>query len=347
MSRARARSAASGLLTHATAGFVDPGFSGHVTLELSNVATLPIMLYPGMKIGQLCFFRLSSPAENPYGSAAYGSHYQGQRGPTASRSFKNSTGTGVSTTSGAARGGRPDDRGRMPFATLVWDAQPADAGAVVLVLHGGAVDGREPNLPWSHNVARLVPFARSLRKVPGPLAVARVRFRYRGWNGDEQAPLVDARWALEQVRAAYPDRPVAVVGHSMGGRVAIHVGDDPDVRLVVASRRGSSRPTRVPGRGVAPSSSTATATSSAGSRARAAVEQLQAQGRDATLIRVSRGDHGMLVRARLWTELVTGVTAGTFADELGIADDGGDGPDRGSSAWHRARLHGGGSVIDL
>ena len=78
-----------GLLTHATAGFVDPGFSGHVTLELSNVATLPIMLYPGMKIGQLCFFRLSSPAENPYGSGVYGSHYQGQRGPTASRSFKN------------------------------------------------------------------------------------------------------------------------------------------------------------------------------------------------------------------------------------------------------------------
>ena len=78
-----------GLLTHATAGFVDPGFSGHVTLELSNVATLPIMLYPGMKIGQLCFFRLSSPAEHPYGSGTYGSHYQGQRGPTASRSHQN------------------------------------------------------------------------------------------------------------------------------------------------------------------------------------------------------------------------------------------------------------------
>ncbi|NHN56720.1 dCTP deaminase [Calidifontibacter sp. DB0510] len=78
-----------GLLTHATAGFVDPGFSGHVTLELSNVATLPIKLWPGMKIGQLCFFQLSSPSENPYGSAKYGSHYQGQRGPTASRSFKN------------------------------------------------------------------------------------------------------------------------------------------------------------------------------------------------------------------------------------------------------------------
>lgn len=78
-----------GLLTHSTAGFIDPGFSGHVTLELANVATLPIKLYPGMKIGQLCFFRLSSAAENPYGSAKYGSRYQGQRGPTPSRSHAN------------------------------------------------------------------------------------------------------------------------------------------------------------------------------------------------------------------------------------------------------------------
>jgi len=78
-----------GLLTHATAGFIDPGFSGHVTLELSNMATLPIKLWPGMKIGQLCFFKLSSAAENPYGSAKYGSRYQGQRGPTPSRSFQN------------------------------------------------------------------------------------------------------------------------------------------------------------------------------------------------------------------------------------------------------------------
>ncbi len=77
-----------GLLTHSTAGFIDPGFSGHVTLELSNVATLPIMLWPGMKIGQLCFFRLSSPAERPYGADGSGSRYQGQRGPTASRSFR-------------------------------------------------------------------------------------------------------------------------------------------------------------------------------------------------------------------------------------------------------------------
>ena len=78
-----------GLLTHSTAGFIDPGFSGHVTLELSNMATLPIMLWPGSKVGQLCFFRLSSPTEHPYGSGAYGNRYQGQRGPTASRSYLN------------------------------------------------------------------------------------------------------------------------------------------------------------------------------------------------------------------------------------------------------------------
>lgn len=78
-----------GLLTHSTAGFIDPGFEGNVTLELSNTATLPIYLWPGMKIGQLCFFQLSSPSEQPYGSSAYGSRYRGQRGPTASKSFQN------------------------------------------------------------------------------------------------------------------------------------------------------------------------------------------------------------------------------------------------------------------
>ena len=87
-----------------TAGFIDPGFSGHVTLELSNVATLPIKLWPGMKIGQLCFFRLSSPAENPYGSGPYGNRYQGQRGPTASRSFQNFHRSDVAVTDAGSPG---------------------------------------------------------------------------------------------------------------------------------------------------------------------------------------------------------------------------------------------------
>jgi len=78
-----------GLVTHSTAGFIDPGFSGHVTLELSNLANLPITLWPGMKIGQICVFRLSTPAEHPYGSSVYGSRYQDQRGPTPSRAWRN------------------------------------------------------------------------------------------------------------------------------------------------------------------------------------------------------------------------------------------------------------------
>jgi len=82
-----------GLLIHSTAGYVDPGWDGYLTLELSNVANLPITIYPGMKIGQISFFRLSTPAEFPYGSEAARSKYQGQRGPTASRFFEEFTDT--------------------------------------------------------------------------------------------------------------------------------------------------------------------------------------------------------------------------------------------------------------
>ena len=78
-----------GLLIHSTAGFIDPGWDGHVTLELSNVANLPITIYPGMKIGQLSFVQLSEPADRPYGSEGIGSKYQGQRGPTPSRYWQN------------------------------------------------------------------------------------------------------------------------------------------------------------------------------------------------------------------------------------------------------------------
>jgi dCTP deaminase len=78
-----------GLLIHSTAGYVDPGFEGHLTLELSNVANLPITIYPGMKIGQISFFTLTSEAEHPYGSDSVGSKYQGQRGPTPSRFYEN------------------------------------------------------------------------------------------------------------------------------------------------------------------------------------------------------------------------------------------------------------------
>lgn len=78
-----------GLLIHSTAGFVDAGWDGHLTLELSNVANLPITLYPGMKIGQISFFQMTTAAERPYGTASLGSKYKGQRGPTPSRYSEN------------------------------------------------------------------------------------------------------------------------------------------------------------------------------------------------------------------------------------------------------------------
>ena len=78
-----------GLLTHITAGFIDPGFQGHITLELSNVTNRPIKLYPGMKIGQMCFIKMDGAVSTPYGMIGLGSHYQGQSEPQISKSHEN------------------------------------------------------------------------------------------------------------------------------------------------------------------------------------------------------------------------------------------------------------------
>jgi dCTP deaminase len=98
-----------GLLIHSTAGFIDPGWDGHVTLELSNVANLPITIYYGMKIGQLSFVQLTEPAEHPYGSGGLGSKYQGQVGPTPSRYWRNFEAESERVPGRAASGG-PTDR---------------------------------------------------------------------------------------------------------------------------------------------------------------------------------------------------------------------------------------------
>lgn len=233
----------------------------------------------------------------------------------------------------------------MPLASLVWDARPARAGAVVLVMHGGAEEGREPNNPWSHNVARLVPFARALAKVPGPLAVARLRFRYRGWNGAEASPVEDARWALAQVRSEFPGAPIALVGHSMGGRTALSVGDEEGVRLVLGLAAWIESGDPRPGDG-------RRTVLVHGDRdricplwgARLTVEQMRAEGQDATLVRVARGDHPMLVRARLWNALVVDLVAATFAAELGGSPEPRSGP---IGAVVARAVHGGGGIIDI
>src|SRR3954469_6654514 len=128
-----------GLLTHSTAGFIDPGFSGHITLELSNVANLPITLWPGMKIGQLCVFRLSSPAEPPHGRARYGPATRATGPPPAPPGTRTAaTGTARATRTSAPRrragpiatspAGRPRPVSRLPRPADVLEPERACRG---------------------------------------------------------------------------------------------------------------------------------------------------------------------------------------------------------------------------
>lgn len=211
------------------------------------------------------------------------------------------------------------DQDGMPLASLIWDARPPRAEIAVLVLHGGAAQGRQPNRPWSHNTIRLWPFGRALARIDGPIAVARLRFRYRGWNGPEASPQADTRWALAQLRTDYPGARLALVGHSMGARAALTVAArEDDVQLVVglaswieagdARPQNGSRTVLIHGDRdrLCPLSG-----------ARRTVETLRHEGADASLVRVARSDHAMLIRPRVWTKLVTGVVEATFADDLG------------------------------
>ncbi|HVY10370.1 MAG TPA: alpha/beta fold hydrolase [Mycobacteriales bacterium] len=122
----------------------------------------------------------------------------------------------------------------MPEAALAPYSSPAEVTAVALVLPGGRADSFEAAMPSQLTAVRMRPFARALARADDRLAVAMLRYRYRGWNGPEASPTVDARWALEEVRRRYGDVPVVLVGHSMGGRTSLRVADEPAVVGVVA-----------------------------------------------------------------------------------------------------------------
>ena len=123
----------------------------------------------------------------------------------------------------------------MPAPQLLWSAEVDRPRAVVLVLHGGKSRSRRRVRPWQGAVLRMAPFAKVVAQAgAGQIAVASIRYAVRGWNGAQQSPLADTRLALEQIEAKYPGVPIGLLGHSMGGRVALHLADDERVNAIAA-----------------------------------------------------------------------------------------------------------------
>ena len=196
----------------------------------------------------------------------------------------------------------------MP-AELSWTSRPTGAISVVLVLSGGQVANTRTARWYDPSALRMVPVARAARAAGrGAFAVARLRYAVRGWNGDAASPLVDARAAMDEIEERYPGLPVMVVGHSMGGRVALALAADPRVRGVLALA-----PWIEPGDTLSPY---------AGVRlllvhglkdpitspdlSRATVVRLQAEGVHASFIGLRRELHTMLFRAPTWDQVTTG-----------------------------------------
>jgi pimeloyl-ACP methyl ester carboxylesterase len=125
---------------------------------------------------------------------------------------------------------------QLTDAALIPYSEPSTTKAVAVVLPGGRADSYETAMPRQLTAVRMRPFARALARAGASrgLAVSMLRYRYRGWNGDEASPAADARWAMEEIRRAHGGIPVVLIGHSMGGRTSLRIADDPSVVGVVA-----------------------------------------------------------------------------------------------------------------
>ncbi|TKG70639.1 alpha/beta hydrolase [Prauserella endophytica] len=208
---------------------------------------------------------------------------------------------------------------------------PVPARAVALVLHGGAEHGAGAVRPWGLAYLRMVPFARALRAAGARhgLEVRLLRNRLRGWNEPALDPVRDARWALERVHAESPGLPVVLVGHSMGGRVALRVADDPAVTGVCALAPWTPQDEPVESvrdRTVVLAHGTRDAVTSP-EASHTYARRAQATARSLARFEVAEEGHAMVRRPALWQRLVVGFTA----DVLGFPA--GDGLP--ASAWDR------------
>lgn len=194
----------------------------------------------------------------------------------------------------------------------------ANPQGVVLVLHGGREASTEAVRSRQLAVLRMIPIARRIEAVGGGLlAVARLRYAVRGWNGDLRSPVGDTEWALEQLARRYPGLPVGLVGHSMGGRTALRAGGHPAVRSVVGLAAWLPREEpleHLAGRRVLlVHGNRDRMTSAKGSAATAS--RLQAAGVAASYVEIDGERHAMLRRPRLWHDLAAGFMAATLLDQ--------------------------------
>jgi dienelactone hydrolase len=191
--------------------------------------------------------------------------------------------------------------------------------AVALVLHGGRSKSVQPVTRRQLTVLRMRPFASALRKAGADdgLAVARLRYAVRGWNGDMQSPLADARWALDQLAERFPGVPVAIVGHSMGGRTALYVADHDNVRAVVALApwiEPGDPVAQLAGRRVLLAHGTHDRMTSA-ANSEAYAERAAGIASSVSYVSVAEEAHSMMKRAAIWHDLACGYALGVLYDK--------------------------------
>ena len=196
------------------------------------------------------------------------------------------------------------------------DAPSGEARAVAVVLHGGRSASHMRVRANQLAVLRMAPFATGLRRAAADrgLVVARVRYRYRGWNGDEKSPVEDVMWALDQLDARFGGLPTALVGHSMGGRAAMYSAGHPSVTTVVGLApwiEPGDRVDPLTGRALLVAHGTGDRMTSNVNSARF-THEAAAVARSASFVAVEGEKHAMLHRASLWHELSTGFVTATL-----------------------------------